>query len=325
MMRKTMYVLLTVCLLAMIPANVVLAQKPEPPEPLDIEESVGAPPLDMEDLPEGVQAAKDLRKSLTPEQLAAIREVLAQYRPEMQAIGDTLATSAMQATGMDVGETATAEPLAAAEPQRLGADLMARMQAVVGDIDAELATILDADQLALHQAAMAEPDGHPPLRTDVALLAGGVSPAETEGWTYNCFYSAAYSAYAKYYAYWGRVFAYYAYLDCGTSYCYNAYAWAYNGYWYIRYALDYAAPAHFGGYYTGMISNYSGYSYTFWAYYWAYYAEYYTYYAYIYAVYCYVYDCSWSGDAYDSYLYSYYSWIYSDITLSYAYPCYTNW
>jgi hypothetical protein len=321
MMRKTLYLLLAVSVLALAPANVALAQKPEPPEGL--EESIGPVPLDPNILPldmqgasEAVESAVQLRESLSPKQIAAIDNMLAKFGPEMQAISEALAA----ASGVDIGKMAVGE--AAAEPERLDADLAARMQALVADMDAEMAAILDADQFALHQAALVGPDE--PLPGAAASSGGGVAPAEAEGYTSNCWYSPLYGVYAKYYAYIGYVYAYYAYAACGTTACYNAYYYAYYGYWFSRYQLDYSAPGYFGSYYTGMISVVDGYSYLYWAYYWGYYSYLYNYYSYVYATNCYS-GCSGSSYAYYSYIYNYYSYYYAYYTYIYAYYCYYYW
>jgi hypothetical protein len=320
MMRKTLYLLLAVSVLAMVPANVVLAQKPDPPDAF--EEAIGPPlldpsvlPLDMQAEPEAVQKAVELRESLSPKQLAAIVRMLDRYAPEMQAMADTL----LAGMNADVGGMVFGAP-AAAEPERIDADLAA-MNALVADIDAEMAAILDADQLALHQAAMVGLDE--PLPGGAASSGWGVAPAEAEGYTTNCYYSPIYGAYAKYYAYWGYIYAYYAYYYCGTSDCYYAYLYAYYGYWYSRYALDYSGPSYFGAYYTGMVSVENSYTYIYWAYYYSLYSYIYNYYSYVYAVDCYN-GCS-NTYSYYSYQYNYYSYIYGYYAYFYAYNCYLNW
>jgi hypothetical protein len=320
MMRKTLYLLLAVSVLAMVPANVVLAQKPDPPDAF--EEAIGPPlldpsvlPLDMQAEPEAVQKAVELRESLSPKQLAAIVRMLDRYAPEMQAMADAL----LAGMNADVGGMVFGAP-AAAEPERIDADLAA-MNALVADIDAEMAAILDADQLALHQAAMVGLDE--PLPGAAASTGWGVAPAEAEGYTSNCWYSPVYGAYAKYYGYYGYLYAYYAYYYCGTSDCYYAYLYAYYGYWYARYALDYSGPSYFGAYYTGMVSVENSYTYIYWAYYYSLYSYYYNYYSYLYAVDCYS-GCS-NTYSYYSYLYNYYSYIYGYNAYYYAYYCYYYW
>ena len=62
MVRKKLYLLAVVCMLsvALMPAGVALAEKPEPPK-LDLEMPGGPPVVDMASLPETVQQAVALQ------------------------------------------------------------------------------------------------------------------------------------------------------------------------------------------------------------------------------------------------------------------------
>jgi hypothetical protein len=308
MVRRSLYLaLLAVLLLAFLaPANVALAQKPEPPNP-DLEGFDSPPARDMQNVPDLVQKAVALQESLTPEQHAAGRAVLDSYQPEMQAIAESL--------------FAAGKPAADAEPQPVDADIVARSAAMVSNIEADMATVLDEDQMALFRA-VTDPESSPP---DSAAddFAPAASPAGTQSYTSYCFYSPYYMTFAKYYAYYGYQYAYYNYYYYGGTYAYYAYLYGYYHYWDSRDSLDYGAPGYFGGYYTGMVSNYSSYSYYYWAYYYADYAEYDGYYAYYYAYLDYYY---YGGSyAYYSYYYSYYGYIYADYGHYYAYYCYYYW
>jgi hypothetical protein len=314
MMRKGLYTVLIVCLLVVAPASVALAQRPEPPD--GFEEAIGPPlldpsvlPLDTPGVSEAIQKAVELRESLSPQQLAAAQRILDQYAPDMQAMAD-------------VGGMVFGAPTAA-EPERIDADVVADMEALISAVDAELSAILDADQLALHEAALVGPDE--PLPGAAASSGWGVAPAETGGYTSYCYNSPIYGAYAKYYAYYGYMYAYYNYAYyCGSSDCYYAYYYAYYGYWYSRYALEYSGPSYFGAYYTGMVSVYNSYSSIYWAYYWSQYSYVYNYYSYLYAYDCYYGGCN-TGYAYYSYYYNFYSYQYAYNAYYYAYYCNANW
>jgi hypothetical protein len=305
MTRKRLYLLVVVCILlvTMVPANVV-AQRPEPPDPLA--QSDGLPAIDMQNLPEALQKAATLQESLTPEQHAAVREILDRYQPEMQAINDAL--------------MATGKAPAGAELQPFDRDIVARMAALVDDVEAEMAAVLDADQLALYQAAM-QPAA---LSGDEAIseLPGAAmpkpdgSPAEAQGYTTNCFYGPQYDARVKFYAAWGYTYAYYNYYYYGTTYAYYAYYYAYYARGSSWNALLYSADTYFFLYYMSSYQIEDSYPFPYWAYYWgtrtrsyenyayqyayldyqntshtyAYYAYYYLYYAYYYAYYGYYYN-----------------------------------
>jgi hypothetical protein len=312
MVRKSVYTILVVSLLLVTaaPANVALAQKPEPPDALALPD--GLPAVDMENLPDALQKAAALQESLTPEQHAAVREILDNYQPEMQAI-----SGGLMATGkVEFG----------AEPQRIDPDIAARMLALVESIEAEMAGVLGADQLALYQAVMQAPEflGDDAAVPEVAvptLGELGLAPAEVEGYTSYCFYGPLYGAYAKYYAWWGYVYAYYNYYYYGTTYGYYATLYAYYGWAYMWDALLYAADTYFFLYYTGMYQVTNSYPFPYWCYLYGYYAEYYLYYAYLYAYYDYYYG-SGSSYAYYAYYYCLYGNNYAYYTYLYCYYCY---
>jgi hypothetical protein len=315
MMRKGLYMVLIVCLLAMVPASVALAQRPEPPDGLEgytnpplLDPSI--PPPDVLEVPEAVQKAVELRESLTPQQLAAIQRMLGKYAPEMQAMGDALQVD------MSVGEMAFGAP-DAAEPERVDADLAAGMEALRAKMDAEMAAILDADQLALHHAALMGP-----ARSGAAASGWDVAPAETGGYTSNCLYSPRNGYAAEYYAYYGYMYAYYAYYSCGGSNCYYAYLYAYYGWLYAGYAQDYACNGYFGAYF-GAVKVTSGQTYLYWARVYSYDSYVYNYYSNVYASACY----SGCGNTYSyySYLYNYYSDYYAYPAYYYAYYCWYYW
>jgi hypothetical protein len=253
----------------------------------------------MQNLPETVQKAAVLQESLTPEQHAAVREVLDRYQPEMQAIMEVF--------------TALPKSPAGAEPQPLDKDITARMTAMLYNIDAEMATFLNADQLALYRAVMQPPfDGEALPNTSKPEGA----PAVPQGsYTDNCFYGAYYTAYTSYYGYFAYIYGYYDYYY-GYPYGYEAYIYSYYGFVYGDTALDYSAPTYVQGYYFGMWTC----DYPYYAWLYSYYAETYTYYGYIYAFYDYYYYGSTYG--YYSYVYGVYANGGADIAEYYTYYCY---
>jgi hypothetical protein len=295
--------------MVLAPAQAALADKPEPPAGAQLD---AAPAVDLQNLPDALKAADALQATLSADQLAAARAVLDSYMPELQAIMALINPE---------------KPSPDAEPQRVDPGLAARMVAVLDGIDAGLASVLDADQMALYRAvAMPDLSSAPPAPDGtVPELAAPSAVDAVEGYTSYCWYSPYYGAYAKYYSYYGYIYAYYQYYYYYTStYSYLAYYYAYYSYWYSRYALDYSAPGYFGGYYTGMVSVEDGYTYFYWAYYWSYYGYLYGYYAYYYAWYHYYYEYS-GGYAYYSYYYNYYGYDYGWSAYVYAYYCYYYW
>lgn len=308
MLRKSLYLLAAICMLAttMVPANVALAQKPEPPE-LGLEQPDGLPVIDVQNLPETVQQAAVLQESLTPEQHAAVRAILDKYLPEMQATTDAL--------------VAVGKPAADAEPEPVDRDIMARIRAMFKNIDAEMATVLDADQLALYRAVTQPPlpgDDAMPKPDNTAMPKRDDSPVGPQDYTSNCFYGARYNAYADAYAWLSYLYAYYDYYYYGYSYAYYTYYYAYQTYLYSKYALDYSGPTYFLYYYHGQYG--SGYPY--YAYYYSDYAENYGYYAYLYGYYNYYYYGSGSSYAYYAYAYAYYAYYGADYAHYYTYYCY---
>jgi hypothetical protein len=284
MIRKYVYLFLAVCLLAgaAIPTNVALAQRPEPPAP-EFGLPGGPPEIDFQNLPSTLKKAVELQNSLTPAQHEAVRQILDSYLPEVQAVSEAFA--------------ATGRPMPDSELEPLDKDLTARMWAIVDAIDADMATVLDADQLALYRAVV-----NPDL-DDLGPLpdpADAPKPLGTNGYTSHCLYGAYYNANAKYHFYFGYLYAYYDYYYYGGSYAYNAYYYSYYGYYYARVALDYSGATYFSYYYFDMYTT----NYPYYAYYYSYYSELYGYYGYYYAYYNYFYYGSGSSYGYYAYLFS---------------------
>jgi len=307
MMRKSLYTVLIVCLLAMAPASVALAQKPEPPT-LDLE-ATG-------DMPEALQQAAALQQSLTAEQHAAVRAILDKHLPDLEAASEALVATMGAAPDASMGKMSAdadvatrAGPEAAAEP--VDREAMARVQAVLQAIDADMAGVLDADQLALYRAVM-----NPAL---AAPDAAGPDAAGAPGsYTTNCYYGAYYNAYAETRAWLAYLYGYYDYYYYGYTYAYYTYYYAYYAYQYSVYALDYSAPLYFTYYFFNQYT--SGYPYN--AYYYGYYTEYYGYRAYYYGFYNYYYYGSGSAYGYYAYYYGYYAFYGGDYGHYYNYYCY---
>jgi hypothetical protein len=308
MMRKTLYVLLTMCLLAVIPANAALAQRPEPPT-LDLEVAG--------DMPETLQQAAALQESLTAEQHAAVRAILDKHLPDLQAASDALVAATGAAPDASMGKmSADADIATRVGPEAFAGpvdpEIMARIQAVLQAIEADMAGVLDADQLALYQAVM-----NPEVaRPDAA--AGPDAPGSPGAYTTNCYNGAYYDAWAESYAWLSYYYAYYDYYYYGYSYAYYTYYYAYVTYVYGVYALDYSGPVYFTYKFFGQYT--SGYPYN--AYTNSYYIEYYGYAAYYYGFYNYYYYGSGSSLAWYAYYYAYYAYYAGDYAHYYTYYCY---
>lgn len=310
MTRKRLYLLVVVCILlvTMVPGNVVLAQRPEPPDPLA--QSDGLPAIDMQNLPEAVQKASALQESLTAEQHAAVRAILDRYQPEMQAINDAFMAAGKVSAG--------------GEFQRIDRDIAARMVALMNGVEAEMAAVLGADQLALFQAAMQPSpflgDEAIPGLPDAAMSEPDVSPAEAQGYTTYCFSGPYYDAMVKYYAFWGYIYALYNYYYYGTAYAYNAFYYAYYGWGAAWNALLYSADTYFFLYYWSSYQVEDDYPFPYWAYYWGTGTRYYDYYGYLYAYNDYL--NTGSTYAQYAYLYLYYAYYYSYYGYLNNYYCY---
>lgn len=311
MLRKSLLVSFVLLLLVtMVPAQSALAQKPEPPG----DESIDGPPS-IESMPDPVrevtQKAVSLQESLTAEQHAAVREILDKYQPEMQAIADVL--------------VAGKKPVVEDEPQPVDRDVVERMNTMFGDIDAEMATVLNAEQLALYRAVT-----NPDFSNREMMLqpsdadAPEQSPSAAQGYTDYCSYSPTYQAIAELYSLYGYIYAYYSYYYYGGDYAYNAMVYADYALWYGSDALRYSGQCYFETYYAGMMTYYDDTSYAYWAYYYGDYADDYGYNAYIYGYYDYYYYYS-SDYAYYNYLYNYNAYVYADAANSEAYYCYYYW
>jgi hypothetical protein len=316
MVRKKLYLLTVVCMLsvALMPAGVALADKPEPPK-FDLERPGGPPVADMASLPEAVQQAVALQEGLTAEQHAAVRAILDKHLPEVEATTKALMAELGVTVDASVGKLPSApdvatngEPAPNAEP--VDREIMARIEAMVNSIDAEMAAVLDADQLALYRAVV-RPELARPDTVEAEAAAG------PEGsYTSNCYYGAYYDARAEAYAWLGYLYAYYDYYYNGYTYAYYAYYYAYQTYVYSRYALGYSAPVYFTYYFFNQYT--SGYPYN--AYYYSSYAETYGYYAYYYGYYNYYYNGTTYG--YYAYVYNYNAYSAADYGHYYTYYCY---
>ena len=267
MKRKALLALSVVLLLVMtvVPAQVGLADKPEPPDMAGLD---AAPATDWQNLPAAVQAGAALKKSLTLDQRAAWRVILDSYLPEMRAI---------------MALAPAEKPSAEAEPQPVDASLKMRTAALLDSINAEMAAVLDAEQLALFRAVMNPnfPDVDPLPSEDVAEalpIADVADPSAVDAvegcYTGHCFDSAYYGAHGDYLGWLAYTYAAYNYYYHGTQLGYHGYVWAYGARLYGLSGLKYAGRGYFTTYYggsmvteDGMLDGYQ----CFWDFYWAYY------------------------------------------------------
>jgi hypothetical protein len=306
MLKKSIYLLLVVALVmgvAFMPSQKVSAQRPQPPTTGG--RPASPPALDYNNLPLALQQANQLNASMSRDQGGAMARILEAHMPAFK----------------DIMLALTAQGRSDREPKQVDQSVAGRLTAELKAIDAELALVLSADQMALYRGVM-NPDAA------LSVTDMGKSTSGTNDYTSYCWYGPYENALAKYYGYYGYVYSYYNwyylyYYGYSYYYAYDAYYYAYYGYLYDRYALDYSGPTYFSFYYTGMYSvDADGYSYPYDAWYWSYYAEMYEYNAYVYAYYAYYYDISYTEYAYYGYYYNYYGWYYADWAEYDTYYCY---
>lgn len=296
MLRKSVFLFLAVAVVLggfMLPSRSAMAARPEPPAV----GGIGPRTVDFANLPETLQKAKQLQDSLTPEQLAAGRAVLDKYLPELKAIGEAMSVQGKPQRS---------------EPAQVDATIIERANAMINNIEAEMAGVLNADQFVLYKAVT-----KPALPGAEMNMVGPQSV--TGGYTSYCWYATYENTLAWYYSYYGYVYSYYSYYYNYDTYSYYAYVYAYYGWEDAGWALDYSAPLYMQTYYLGMW--WSDYPYE--AYYWSYYTYSDMYYAYYYAYYEYYYYYDYSGGyAYYAYLWNYYGYYYGYYSYYDAYYCY---
>src|SRR4030065_2432924 len=217
MLRKSVFLFLAAAVLLggfMVPTRSALAARPEPPTV----EGIQPPAIDFNNLPDTVQKAAQLQNSLTPEQHTAGRAVLDKYLPEMKAIHEAMAAMGKPQRG---------------EPAQMDAAIVARINKLVADIEAEMAGVLGADQFALFQAVTK------PVLPGVQMTMA--SPQGVNGYyTDYCWYATYENTLAWYYSYYGYLYGYYDYYYYGGDLSYYAYIYAYYGWAYAGFAPGYA-------------------------------------------------------------------------------------
>jgi hypothetical protein len=232
-------------------------------------------------------AAKTLKMSLSGKQSAALAAVFSQHQKALQSLAGTTAQ-------VTVGQLPKAAPTLAGAKNLSNATM-----AWKAALDADVAKVLTAQQMALYKASLANP---PTLNT------ANVKPADT---TY-AYYAYIYASYGEEYNYYGEVFAYYGWLDNPYSDSYDYYAMedSYQGYLWAGDAEYNAYNAYADGYFDD-----TGYTYidTAEAKNWELYGYAYAYYAYNYLT-----DHS-GGYYYDSYVYNLYGYVYNYDAFYYAY------
>ena len=295
MLRKSVFVFLAVAVLLggfVMPTKSAMAARPAPPTV----EGIQPPTIDFNNLPDVLVQAAQLQDSLTADQHAAGRVVLDKYLPELRAIHEVMAAQGKPQRG---------------EPVQMDAAIVQRINKLVADIEAEMASVLDADQFAIFQAVT-----KPTMPGAQMTMA---SPQGVDGYyTSYCWYGTWENTLAWYYSYYGYLYGYYDYYYYGGDLSYNAYTYAYYGWLYAGYALDYSAPLYMQTYYLGLW--WSDYPYS--SYYWNYYSYYYMYYAEYYAYYNYYYYSTGYDYAYYGWLNDYYGYVLRLLRLLDSYYCY---
>jgi len=302
MSHKKSLLLFVMLMLILTPANLVFAQKPEPPQ-LNLD----APEIDMQNLPVTVQKAATLQSSLTRAQKAAAREILDGYIPEIEAI-----RAAMMPVAYERG---------ASLMQKVDPEVTARLRTLLKEIDAELSEVLDAEEMALYRATVV-PDlsAEEPASIDFEREPDK-NLIEPAGEGSYCDIGAYYDAYTHVYGYIGYIYALYDYAyGSGSDYAYYSYYYAYYGYYYAVTASRYSAPTAYSYDYFGTWTNEEGTPFPYYAYVYAYTAWDYFYYAWVYAYYSYYYY-GWDY-AYYAYAYNYTAYDGAYYGYNYDYYCY---
>lgn len=297
MLKKCVFVFLAAALLLgglMAPSGSALAARPEPPAV----EGIQPPALDFANPPDIIQKGVNLQNSLTVDQHTAVRAILDKYLPQLQSIHEAMAAQGKPQHG---------------ELNKMDAAMVTSMKELAASIEADMASVLSADQLALFQAVTKPTFNRPEMDL---ITDQGVQGYYTD----YCLYGAYEDAGAWYYSYWGYLYGYYDYYYYGGDLSYNAWYYAYYGMLYADAALSYSGWVYFAAGYWGMWWTdfpYYAYYYSYYSYYYMYYAEYYAYWNYYY--YGYGYDYAYYGWAYDYYGLDYAYWAYYDTYYCYYY------
>jgi len=333
-----------VSVLALMAATVVSVQSlyAAPPAPTNAPSLDSLPKPDLSTAPLAIQQGAALQSSLSADQLAAIQAVLGKYQPEITASAEALLQQRQAGPKAGVNKA-----------------LFASANNLVSQINAEISSVLNADQQTLLTAAtsrnvatdvVSAPNQADSSVAKVAPMAGPTGTLLREplqqvgqaGETLSLPSEAivvqpdaaaapngadAYTSncyYSPYYlANYVYPYAYYAYLYSYYDYLNTGRSSAYNAYYYSYYSYYYTQLAlDYAGpvyFYLGWTGFYPS-SYPYYAYYYAYYADYYAYYGNVYAYYnYYTYGTTYG---YYGYYYAYYANLYSDDASYYAYYCY---
>ena len=228
----------------------------------------------------GLTAAQTLKMSLSGKQSAALAAVFSQHQKALQSLAGTTAQ-------VTVGKLSKVAPTLSAAK-----NLSNAATAWKSALDADVAKVLTASQMAKYKASLANP---PTLNT------ANVNPADTT----DGYYAYIYAYYGDVYNYAGFADAYYGYEGnsySSSSYAYYALYYSYEGYLWIDEAFG-------DSYYAYYYDDFMDAAYT---YYEAYEAQAWELYGYVYAYYAYyyLYDAT-GGDFYYSYEYNLYGYVYN--------------
>jgi hypothetical protein len=224
-------------------------------------------------------AAKTLKMSLSGRQSAALAAVFSQHQKALQSMAGTTAQ-------VTVGQLPKAAPTLAGAKNLSNAATSWKAA-----LDADVAKVLTAGQMASYKASLANP---PTLNT------ANVNPADTT----DGLYAYVYAYYGEMYNYDGFICAYYGYEGnpYSGSYDYAALEYSAAAYSWMEYAVG---DAYYAYAYDDIVDAAM-------AYYEAYWGQYEEYYGYIYADYAYTYLTDHSGGYYYySYAYNLYGYVYN--------------
>ncbi len=311
--RKLIALIVSLCLLA-LSASVVGAQEPQPQGTLPNAAQVNESSANTTAL----RSTVALQQSLTNEQRMALKAVLDRYAADFKAIAAQLPDP--RDVKSDNGSKPQQDQTADANRLQDFKAATESLKALQAKIDTEVASILNASQLAELQAGL-QPTKILAERAEAEANAAlsNVAPssdASVQAYASYCSTAAYYASYASYYNWYSYYYAYYNYVTYGTTYGYYSYYYAYYGYLYTVEGLGNAAGGYYDLTYLGSDWNglaYAGISNNYYSYYYSYYGSLYGYYDY---------NDTGSTYAYYAYLYGYYGYTYAYYAYYYNYYCY---
>lgn len=186
--------------------------------------------------PQQIKAIRDAAtwaETITPEQRAAINDILAQHEEAFDAVTsrlrnlenpqglETLYLPHITSNGSSAAvasstQSYVAPPLSSSEQTALQA-ATADLQALQAEVESAVSEVLTPEQRAQHEQALTL------LDSMASSVQAAPAATETEYYSYE-------------YNYYGYYYAYYAYIYSDYTYAYYSYYYNYYGYYYAYYA-----------------------------------------------------------------------------------------